>query len=122
MGMELRVRRKIKYIEFVLAFSVIFIHTYNVEVYGLLAEYGGAGAVLWYVENFFNSMQSVCVPFFFVLSGYLFFQNYSWQKVWEKYRSRIYSLLIPYVIWCTIYFLLYLFCTRVPVISRYMNM
>lgn len=120
--MELRVRRKIQYLSFILAISVIFIHTYNVEVYGLSAESGGAGTALWHLEKFFDKVQHACVPFFFAISGYLFFRNYSWDRVLEKYRSRIHSLLIPYLLWCTLYFVLYFICTNVPVLSRYMNM
>lgn len=120
--MEQRVRRKIQYLSLMLAVSVIFIHTYNVEVYGLSAESGGAGTILWNFENFFDTVQLACVPFFFTISGYLFFRNYSWEKVLEKYQSRIYSLLLPYLLWCTMYFVLYYFCTNIPAISRYMNM
>lgn len=120
--MELRVRRKIQYLSLILAISVLFIHTYNVEVYGLSKETGGMGTILWQVEQFFNTVQMACVPFFFMISGYLFFRNYSWDNVLEKYRSRICSLLIPYFIWCTIYFILYFFCTNITAISRYMNM
>ena len=121
--MEQRIKRKIQYLSLILAISVIFIHTYNVEVYGLAPVSGGAEAILWHLESFFHRVQqNVCVPFFFTISGYLFFRNYSWDKVLEKYQSRIYSLLFPYLLWCTIYFVLYLFCTNVPVISRYMNM
>ena len=120
--MEQRVRRKIQYLSLMLAISVIFIHTYNVDVYGLSAESGGVGSTLWHIENFLNTVQHACVPFFFTISGYLFFRNYNWDKVLEKYQSRIYSLLMPYLLWCTMYFVLYFFCTNVPIISRYMNM
>jgi hypothetical protein len=39
----------------------------------------------------------------------------------QKYKSRIKSILIPYLCWCTIYFLYFLVLTNVPVISRMMN-
>lgn len=120
--MEQGVRRKIQYLSLMLATFVISAHTYNVEVYGLSAESDGVGTVLYYLESFLNTVQHASVPFFFTISGYLFFRNYSWDKVLEKYRSRICSLLVPYLLWCTMYFVLYFFCTNVPVISRYMNM
>ena len=44
----------------------------------------------------------VCVPLFFVISGYLFFRNIppNPQPRWflDKYRSRFFSLVIPYLI------------------------
>ena len=78
--------------------------------------------MLWYLENYLRRLQDVSVPFFFVLSGYLFFRNYSWRVVWIKYRSRLKSLLIPYIVWCTLYFLIYLGLTHMPVIKNHMNM
>lgn len=39
------------------------------------------------------------VALFFLLSGYLFFRNYSLQKTLSKFRSRLRSLLIPYFLW-----------------------
>lgn len=119
---EERVCRKIQYISFGLALSVIYIHTYNVEVYGLPTDFDSAGGALGWLESFFNQVQVACVPFFFMISGYLFFRNYGWDKVWEKYRSRIHSLLVPYLIWCTLYYVLYLILTHIPVIAGHMNM
>lgn len=120
--MEKRVSNKIKYISFVLALSVVFIHTFNVEIYALNEYQSGLGKWLCKTENYLRSIQNVCVPYFFALAGYLFFRNYSWGKVWSKYASRAKSLLVPYLLWCTIYFLVYLLITNIPVISRYMNM
>lgn len=44
----------------------------------------------------------ICVPLFFVISGYLYFRNVpakpDVQFFWNKTRSRVFSLLIPYLI------------------------
>lgn len=121
--MQSKFSRKIKYISFFLAMSVIYIHTYNANVYMLDEATGLSAKVLYYFEYYLNRFQGdICVPFFFVISGYLFFHNYSWNKVGEKYKSRFFSLFVPYILWCTIYFLLYLGMTNIPIISRYMNM
>ena len=118
----MRFRNKVTYISFILAILVISIHTYNVEVYGL-ADKGSLGAdILTFIENFMNQLETVCVPFFFMLSGYLFFRNYSWDKVLTKYKSRFFSLVLPYIIWCTIYFLCYAVLTHVPQTAARMNM
>lgn len=58
-------------------------------------------------------LTEICVPLFFVISGYLFFRNtpdkpdVNW--FWGKYESRFFSLVIPYLIaniiaWCCYYF------------------
>lgn len=47
-------------------------------------------------------LTEICVPLFYVLSGYLYFRNapLNPQPRWflEKYRSRFFSLVIPYLI------------------------
>lgn len=53
-----------------------------------------------------DSALSICVPGFFILSGYLFFvnmDNFDFGVYGKKMRSRFYSLLLPYLLWCTIY-------------------
>ena len=58
----------------------------------------------------------VCVPLFFVLSGFLYFRNVpkkpDWAYFWGKTRSRIFSLLIPYLIANVIAFVIYWFAHR----------
>lgn len=43
----------------------------------------------------------ICVPLFFVISGYLFFLNTSFNKesYIKKLKSRVRTLLVPYLIW-----------------------
>ena len=49
---------------------------------------------------------SVCVPTFFLISGYLFYYNQSsfhWIVFGRKLKRRIYSLAIPYFLWISIF-------------------
>lgn len=59
---------------------------------------------------------SICLPAFFVLSGYLFFWNVpekpGWRWFWGKIRSRIFTLLIPYLIAVVIAWLCYYFAIK----------
>ncbi len=61
------------------------------------------------VLNFFKSLYpllSLCVPGFFIISGYLFFFNvehFDFYTYKDKMQSRLHSLLIPYLLWCTFY-------------------
>lgn len=55
------------------------------------------------IHDFLFFMVEVCVPFFFMLSGYLFFRTYSPEKWKEKLASRVRTLLIPYLIWNAVY-------------------
>ena len=49
-----------------------------------------------------ETMVKVAMPTFFVMSGYLFFDNITeWnaKTYWNKLRRRVKTLLIPYIIW-----------------------
>lgn len=51
------------------------------------------------------------VPLFFFVSGFLFFLNK--ENIWNKWNKRIKTLLLPYLIWCTLYFIYLFFMQRV---------
>ena len=53
----------------------------------------------------------ITVPFFFLISGYLFFQHYenTLDSYKQKLKKRAKSLLVPYLLWNLIAFLIYAF-------------
>lgn len=58
---------------------------------------GGVDELMWNI----SAITEVCVPLFFLISGYLFFQNkkcFNTEFFIDKIRKRIRSLLIPYLI------------------------
>ena len=53
------------------------------------------------IGTFINKFAFIAVPLFFAISGYLFFQKlekWSWAVWRQKIRSRVKTLLVPYVI------------------------
>lgn len=85
---------KITIISFILSVGIVYLHT------------------PWYAHDtfwgttFYRLIQSLlhcCVPCFFFISGYLYYRNYTPKEWKRKTTSRIKSLLIPYLIWCTGY-------------------
>ena len=62
----------------------------------------------WNVYHFISEMIShnfakIAVCWFFVFSGYLFFRNlegsFSWDSCLSKWKKRLRSLVLPYIIW-----------------------
>lgn len=52
------------------------------------------------------TLAHIAVPTFFVISGYLFFQGFGiwdWRLYRSKINKRIYTLLIPYLVWNSLY-------------------
>ena len=58
-------------------------------------------------QTIVSDIAIVGVAGFFLCSGYLFYRNYSWGKVLEKYKTRFVGLLIPYVIWTLLYYFIH---------------
>ena len=92
-----REKNKISYLHFILSVLVILIHSINNETK---------------FEQFFSIEKGIgqfAVPLFFIISGFLFFRNvYTNNDVKQKMRKRVYTLLIPYLIWNLIYYALYM--------------
>ena len=99
-------------LRFPLAIMVIFIHE-NPNVINLIDAdfsllsghgfYNMTGILLSHV------LTHIAVPTFFFISGFLFFinfQSWSWNVYKKKIRSRVKSLIIPYIIWNSISFIL----------------
>lgn len=51
------------------------------------------------IEHFFYQMGYVSMSYFFAVTGYLLFTNYKINDYPVKMKRRVFSLLIPYVIW-----------------------
>lgn len=86
----------------VLLAGVVMIHT-NVVLH-VEPEVGA-----WWKGDVIDPMMmllSFCVPFFFCISGYLFFANierFGPQEYKRKLLGRVWSLLIPYLLWNTVF-------------------
>ena len=79
-----------------------------------------SGFVFW-VDKYLSELTDIAVPMFFVISGYLFFQNYTPQKLISKWKSRLFSVLIPYLIWNGLAYLFYVLLNAIPFVSNNIN-
>ena len=109
---EKRFHDQISWLMFLFSIFVIWVHSYNVDLFS-----GGAQDGVWSladrIENFVSvGLGQIAVPGFFLLSSYLFFRNFSWDKLVGKWKSRVFSVLIPYVVWNLIYYLGYMAASR----------
>ena len=111
-GGEKRFHDQISWLMFLFSIFVIWVHSYNVDLFS-----GGARDGIWSladrIEKFVSvGLGQIAVPGFFLLSSYLFFRNFSWDKLVGKWKSRVFSVLIPYVVWNLIYYLGYMAASR----------
>lgn len=118
---EKHVRNKFTIISFVCSILVIFIHTYNLDVYQIEGLYSGLSGVANYLERYIATVTLIAVPIFFLISGVLFFRTFEISILLKKWKKRFFTIMIPYVIWCTIYYLYFAVMSRLPFVSAMMN-
>lgn len=113
---EEQFHNKIIWFSFLFSILVIWIHSYNSELYLGLTSHE---AVIWSLEHLFGELVGqIAVPGFFMISSYLFYRNFTWRKLKIKWLSRIHSILIPYIIWNALYYLGYVIASRLPFFSE----
>ena len=118
---EKQFRNKITMFSFWLSVGVIGIHTYNIESYALNMNTDNLSQMIIYIENWFREIQNICVPFFFIISGYLFFRTFEWSKLFDKYKSRLRTIFVPYIIWCSLYYIYFCLLSHISITRGYIN-
>lgn len=96
--MDKYISNKIKNVSLFMTFFVVLLHSNNLDTTQSVVSVNSL------VQNFIGQgIVRVAVPMFFLISGYLFFYNFTpTMEKWKyKFKSRFHSLFIPYVIWCT---------------------
>ena len=96
-----------------LSVLVIFVHSTHFSLASLQAvPHSGffSASFLIKIEFFFSEfLGQVAVPGFFFLSGFLFFRGLDDVKSWgRKVKSRVFSYVLPYLLWNSAMTLLYL--------------
>lgn len=105
-------RSKVKWISLFLSFLVMFIHSTNTA--GIQPDRFAA-----HVETFLSGNLSLAaVPTFYAMSAFLFYQNFDFSKLKEKYKSRFHSLLIPYLFWNAVYMVIFYYLSRLSFINE----
>lgn len=84
-------------VHFVLSLFVFFIHF---RVFSTIKAMDG---YLSMALDILNTLTHVAVPLFFLISGALFYRNYTPSMTLKKWKSRFVSLCIPYMVWNTIW-------------------
>lgn len=79
---ELTYRNKITYLSFILSILVVIKHSVNIDVYNL------SQGMLFWLQTWACEFTDLAVPIFFIISGYLFYQNFGYSVLKRKLRSK----------------------------------
>ena len=95
--------KKKEFISFLLSILVFFIHSYFAQE---ITDTSFISVVNHKVSYFFScSITRFAVPMFFMMSGITFFKDYNNKKYLTKIKTRLFTLVIPYLLWNTIWML-----------------
>lgn len=103
---------KIKNVNLILSLFVVFSHAFNLNYYDL-----NHNGLTYNLEKYTIIFFQVAVPLFFSISAFLFYYNYEKNSLLEKWKRRIKTILIPYIIWNIIGFLFFQIIGLFPGIS-----
>lgn len=116
--------KKMNVVTVIMSIIVVFIHSINLHLYGDVTS-----NTVIFIEKFISEvLGSVAVPMFFVMSGYNYFYDYNPINLKDnlalynkKIKSRIRSLFIPYILWNSIYYCVFVFVSNNSKLSQYME-
>ena len=97
--------RKITLFNIFLTFMIVLLHAKTPERWGY--EWGVDIATTFGFIYWTHEVTQIGVPTFFFLSGLLFYCKCNFCDIERKLNSRIKSLLVPYLIWNSIFVLIY---------------
>lgn len=98
--MNKKISLKIKQVQFLLCIFIVIMHSMSMTYYGIYTS-------SW--ESIFEfslggGLCQVAVPSFYLISAYLFYWNCDGKaSISRKIRSKIQSLVVPYLVWNTIW-------------------
>lgn len=119
---EERFSNKLIYVNFALAVLIVITHTYCTDFGNVNAASWQNTAARFSLNLFQGHICQVAVPCFFAISGFLFYRNFTFGKLLTKWRSRIRSLVIPYLFWNTITYLFYVAISNWSLTNRFLQM
>lgn len=70
-----------------------------------------------YLKQFFETFGSIALNYFFAVSAYKFFVSEKSCK--DKLKKRLITLIIPYMVWNTVYILLYILQKGIPDLKEF---
>lgn len=118
------ISHKIKILSLLLIIMVIFLHSYNIkqDTTFLFEPDSFFSFVNIFIQNIISQgLTRIAVPLFFIISGFLLFQNFNISSYKDKISKRVYTLLIPYLFWTTIAVLIYFLLQSTPGFSQFFN-
>ena len=109
-------RNRVAWMMFLLSILVIWVHSYNVELFAGKAP-GVSFDQAAGLETFLSvTVGQIAVPGFSCCPPISFFRGFAWDQLAGKWKRRFFSIAVPYAVWNLLYYLGYVIATRLPAV------
>lgn len=110
--------KHVSWIMFLYSVLVVWAHSFNADLFAKGGSSRVWNGISGFQSVFSTEISTAAVPGFFMISAYLFFRNFTWDKLPGKWRSRFFSVAVPYVTWNLLYYIGYVTATGIPAVQR----
>lgn len=109
--------KKIVFLNIILTGLIVLLHAAPLKRFGLEVD-------MSYPFIYLTTLLcQAAVPLFFFVSAVLFYRTCSsYEDIWAKLKRRVFTLLVPYLLWNAIFVAIYFAITHIPVLHNMMNM
>lgn len=114
-------KRRSDLLKFILSFGVVWGHALNWEIYSLSELSTGFSAFVYWLEYNCFVLFGMMIPMYYFLSGFSYFSSYTFASTLDKWKRRVYTLLIPWLCWNTIMWGLNVLIRQIPAIASHLN-
>ena len=116
---EGRFRRKIGWFRLCCCIMVIWSHAGNAELF--LGKIDQGHVLMWLEVRIVPAIIRISIPCFLMMSGYQFFRGFTMKELPGKWKRRVTTLLIPYLLWNLLYYIGYLAANQVVFLKDMVN-
>lgn len=108
--------RKVVLMSAFLTVLIVVLHSETPLRYGEELSWE-AHPFIWFVFDFTR----LAVPMFFFVSGMLFYRRCEWRDIPQKLRRRVFSLVVPFLVWNVLITGFHVLLDYIPAIAARMN-
>lgn len=116
---EDRFRKKIGWFRLCCCIMVIWSHAGNAELF--LGKLGEGHPLMLLEYKIVPAVIRISIPCFLMMSGYQFFRGFTMKELPGKWKRRVKTLLIPYLVWNLLYYFGYLIANQVEFLKDIVN-
>lgn len=119
---EKEFHNRVTWMTFLLSVTVVLVHSYNIDLLmDTAVQTGAAGAVARFETLVSAALPAPAVTGFFLVSAFLFFRNVSGENLLQKMTRRVGSVLIPYIVWTTLYYMVFVIGGNSPLLRGFLG-